>query len=86
MCGRRDGGQVHRVPDIFRDRAPARDSTPWSARTLDFDEENRSSDTRVGPNGALKHARQIDREWRAERAQIARDRSEQQRQIAASGR
>ena len=71
VCGRNRQDRF-RIPEELRGiDAPMERS--WTSQAEDFLESERTAGQTVGPSGALKFTQQMAREWRAERAQIERE-------------
>jgi hypothetical protein len=86
VCGRRRADEPYRMPEIFRDESDGVPETAWSTRVLDFDEESRDGSATSGPSGYLASHKQMLREWRAERKEIARERKRRAEQVEAAGK
>jgi hypothetical protein len=82
VCGRRDVGR-YRVPETPNESA-SRGS--WTARTREMMERSAFESQTVGAGGALLYSRQVDYEWRQERAATARSNRRLEREIKRASR
>jgi hypothetical protein len=71
VCGQRQ--DRFRIPEEYRGRGTPSERS-WNSQALDLIEADRSDGQTVGASGASKFLQQMTRQWRAERAQIERER------------